>query len=235
MLEEIGLPYNHRICKPWSRVAKSVHPMGKVPALSVENKSDGDNKEEDSFVVLESAAINTFLGDLAREITNNNQLLVPPPATPQRAKYDSLVLFVMTEIDSQSLWIHRKHEDLANVFGEAPTAVQEAKRQFENALDVVAAEIAPTGFSAVDILFVHCCVWAQQIGWLERTVSAAKEQTDSSDSGDANAPVEPKHLSPKLAAYLKRCRSRPAFIRTIELKKNQVHEENKKEPPSTKL
>ena len=156
----------------------------------------------------------------------------------------------MTEIDSQSLWIHRKHEDLANVFGEAPTAVQEAKRQFENALDVVAAEIAgdesdgsvdeemyllPTGFSAVDILFVHCCVWSQQIGWLERTVSAAKEQTDSSDSGDANAPVEPKHLSPKLAAYLKRCRSRPAFIRTIELKKNQVHEENKKEPPSTKL
>lgn len=29
MLEEIGLPYEHVNCRPWSRRAKGVHPMGK--------------------------------------------------------------------------------------------------------------------------------------------------------------------------------------------------------------
>jgi len=257
MLEEIGLPYKHRPCQPWSTVAKSVHPLGKVPALSVEcaddgvveKKRDDDRKEDETtenFVVLESAAINTFLGDLAREISitkqhiadtqhqHNQPTLVPPPATPQRAKYDSLAMFTMTELDSQSLWIHRKHDDLSNVFGEAPTAVQEARRQFDNALDAMVDEITEdenntsndeeryllsTGFSAVDILFANCCFWAQQIGWLERNPSV----TISSEKH------APKRLLPKLELYLEQCRSRPAFIRANELRKNQVHE--KKERP----
>lgn len=120
MLEEIGLPYKHIVCKPWSRIAKNVHPLGKVPALLVENYSGGDSKEE-KFVLIESAAINTFLGDLARESsvdTHNNKMLVPTPSTPLRAKYDSLSMFIMTELDSQSLWIHRKHEALSDLFGE---------------------------------------------------------------------------------------------------------------------
>ena len=159
-----------------------VHPMGKVPALLVE---DGGGGGGGPFVVLESAAINTHLGDLARELmappppsrngdddargrgrgrgrgrrddddcpgtttapARDSAPLVPPPATPQRAKYDSLVAFVISEIDSQSLWIHRKHSPaagggLSNVFGEAPAAVDEARRQFDGALDAVVGEIA---------------------------------------------------------------------------------------------
>ena len=148
MLEEIGLPYRHIPCRPWSRLSKSVHPLGKVPSLVVEYQSCDSGANEDTFtgssndagnkiVVLESAAINTFLGDLAREKVNNHQhegrnanipVLVPPPATLERAKYDSLAFFIMTEIDSQSLWIHRKHSDLSEIFGAAPTAVMEAKQ-----------------------------------------------------------------------------------------------------------
>jgi glutathione S-transferase len=190
MLQELQLPYKHIRCKPWSRVAKSVHPLGKVPALLVEypstdEKSD-DSLDSSSFVVLESAAINTFLGDLSREHDNcnNNEsrrpTLVPPPATQERAKYDSLVSFIMTEIDFQSLWIHRKHSDLANVFGEVPVVVNKAKRQFNNALQVMEDEIhfngekctylLPSGFSGADILFANCCFWAQQNYWIERKV-----------------------------------------------------------------
>jgi glutathione S-transferase len=264
MLEEIKCPYTHVVCKPWSRVAKSIHPLGKVPALLVENwhsnydgSGDGDRKDQrnSSFVVLESAAINTFLGDLARELPNQvllnttMPLLVPPPATQQRAKYDMLSMFVMTEIDSQSLWIERKHGQLSDMFGDAPAAVKEAKRQFDNALNVMVGEIITnnhgrtgdarddgqyllsTGFSAVDIIFAHCCFWAQQIGWLEkkRSVIASSPSSVPVDGATRKTPeseattiISPTPLAPELAAYLERCRSRPAFLRAKELRKNQV-------------
>jgi glutathione S-transferase len=321
MLEEIGLPYVHVACGPRSRIARMLHPTGKVPALLVkvercqrsEDQRGGEDHEDHSngsFVVLESAAINTFLGDLAREIPTmpssescnydndddddargrrrrryddndnpvnvpaHNNTLVPPPATSQRARYDSLVMFVMTEIDSQSLWIHRKHsrEGLSSVFGEAPEAVDEARRQFEGALDALVGEIVDssagksdddddddddddggdcgdggrrsdgddrgvvgdhgryllsTGFSAVDILFANCCFWAQQIGWLEREKTTDQPPTDDGRTMHDNetTTTAPKYLVPELGAYLKRCRSRPAFARANELRRMQVYED----------
>ena len=242
LLEEINLPYKHIVCKPWSRVAKSIHPLGKVPALLVEDYCSSSLKSE-KFVIIESIAINTFLGDIARDLSskdnkhyNNIQslaTLVPIPATLQRAKYDSLALFIATEIDSQSLWIHRKHEALGNVFGSAPVAVKEAKRQFDNALDVMINEIGdkeyilPSGFSALDIVFVHCCNWAQQISWLEKSSGSINSSISSTSEDQDEKTTRPKALDPKLAEYLKRCRSRSAFIRANELRKNQVYDDKK--------
>ena len=229
MLEEIGFGYHHVNCKPWSKKAKSVHPLGKVPALVVK---DDDNQHQ--FTIVESAAINTFLGDLAREIDSNKRtnhdtepsiLLVPPPATQLRAKYDSLTLFIMTELDFQGLWIHRKHSDLKDVFGDAPIAVAEAKRQFENALGAIELELndesgylLESGFSACDILLSNCCFWAQQIGWLARSTL---DESTTSTTGDVSLP---KSLSPKLESYLAQCRRRDAFVRANELRKGQVIE-----------
>ena len=261
MLEEIGQPYIHVVCKPWSRAARSVHPLGKVPALLVENYScrpssssnDNDNNN-DRFVIIESAAINTFLGDIARIPTNNEKndipsstsiLLVPPPGTPLRAKYDSIAMFIMTELDSQSLWIHRKHDALSNVFGDAPIAVQEAKRQFDNALDVMVDEIVvgddgneevgyllPTGFSAVDIIFANCCFWAQQIDWLEKSLDTKSNTSTTSNEQNDNHD-DAKKITPKLATYLQNCRARSAFVKANELRRNQVYE--KKESHTSKL
>jgi glutathione S-transferase len=260
MLEEIRLPYTQIACKPWSRVAKSIHPLGKVPALMVDNwhatneGGGGDTEAEgnNSFVVLESAAINTFLGDVARELARQTfdtamPVLVPPPATLQRAKYDMLSMFVMNEIDSQSLWIERKHGQLSDVFGDAPAAVQEAKRQFDNALNVMVDEIITnndrvtsdmkydgryllsTGFSAVDILFAHCCSWAQQIGWLAKESVTLPPSSVLVDGANPNIQdnvttqsTSPTPLAPELAAYLERCHSRPAYLRAKELRENQV-------------
>mmetsp|Transcript_17889 Transcript_17889/g.26663 ORF Transcript_17889/g.26663 Transcript_17889/m.26663 type:complete len:297 (+) Transcript_17889:1-891(+) len=243
MLEEIGFGYHHVNCKPWSKRAKAVHPLGKVPALLVE---DDDNQQQ--FVVVESAAINTFLGDITREIESNkrtnddtinkpSRLLVPPPATRLRAKYDSLTLFIMTELDFQALWIHRKHSDMKNVFGEAPIAVAEAKRQFDKALDAIELELndesgylLSSGFSACDILLSNCCFWAQQIGWLARSTS--EDEPSSPVAGDTTMP---KSLSPKLASYLAQCRRRKAFIKSNELRKEQVSERKGKEHHRSKL
>jgi glutathione S-transferase len=237
MLEEIGTEYRHVNCKPWSKQAKAVHPLGKVPALLVE----GNDNEQQQFVVVESAAINTFLGDLAREIERNTHknddddstplVLVPPPATQHRAKYDSLTMFIMTELDSQALWIHRKHSDLKDVFGEAPIAVSEAKRQFDNALGAIELELndengylLPCGFSATDIVLSNCCFWAQQIGWLARS---SNESTAPSTNG--NTATIPMSLSPKLASYLAQCKRRKAFIKANELRKDQVSEREQKQ------
>eukprot|EP00970_Alexandrium_tamarense_P003641 scaffold570_cov169-Alexandrium_tamarense.AAC.23 len=258
MLEELSIPYKHILCKPWSRIAKSVHPMGKVPALLVEY-NNGESTTDDgvttknSFVVLESAAINTFVGDLSREYNNLNNnpnqtpILVPPPATRERAKYDSLAFFIMTEIDFQSLWIHRKHSDMSDVFGEAPVAVTEAKRQFDNALEAVESELIcdsdencfllPTGFSAVDILLTNCCFWAMQIGWLEKTSKMEASSKPTTYDGATKTPIPtPKPLSPKLELYLKCCQSRPAFVKANDLRKAQVYErKNTRRNQSSKL
>ena len=247
MLEEIGggggggQPYHHVVCKPWSRVAKSVHPLGKVPALLVENYYNSSSVENNNnkFVIVESAAINTFLGDLARDLRiPTNTVLVPPPGTPLRAKYDYIAMFIMTEIDSQSLWIHRKHDALSSVFGDAPVAVQEAKRQFDNALDVMVDEIVvfggdgnekvgyllPTGFSAVDIIFANCCFWAQQIDWLEKSPDTKSDTSTTSSNGQNDNHNDAKKITPKLATYLQQCRARSAFVKANELRRNQVYE-----------
>ena len=223
MLEEIGLGYHYVNCKPWSKKAKAVHPLGKVPALLVEQS------DKQQFILVESAAINTFLGDVAREIDCNKYNLVPPPATQLRAKYDSLTSFIMAELDFQALWIHRKHCDMKDFFGDAPVAVLEAERQFGNALDALENEInfesgycLQCGFSACDILLSNCLFWAQQIGWL------AKLSNESPSSSTFAADERPKALSPKLETYLANCRGRRGFIAANELRKDETYKEEEK-------
>lgn len=251
MLEELQLPYKHIPCKPWSRTAKSINPLGKIPALLVDYQKGTTNDKVLRFVVLESAAINTFLGDLSREYTkfNKNEAvacpsLVPPPGTIHRARYESLVSFMMTELDAQSLWIHRKHGDLFNVFGEAPIAVREAKRQFDNSLKVMEDELCigsdgecsyliSGGFSAVDILFVHCCSWAEHIGWLVK-----KEENEIDDifyelkfpngnKDEKSFAMKPVVMSRKLEKYLNMCHSRPAYKQANRLNENEMKKERK--------
>ena len=251
MMQELQLSFKHILCKPWSRVAKSVHPLGKVPSLLVEYPKILNEKESEEapFFVFESAAINTFLGDLVREHDDFNKnednarpILVPAPGTKERARYESVVSFIMTELDAQSLWIHRKHEDLASVFGEAPTAVKEAKRQFRNSLKAMEDElhvnasgdcsyILPGGFSAADILFVDCCFWAKHIGWLVKnngdkdgSITQALIFPGSNNDNDDNCSnwvTKPIVMTQKLEKYLTMCRSRNAFKQAIKLKKEQ--------------
>ena len=256
MMQELQLPFRHILCKPWSRIAKSVHPLGKVPSLLVEYPKITDDEESEGapFVVFESAAINTFLCDLVREYDvfnksedNVRPIMVPAPGTKERAKYESVVSFITTELDAQSLWIHRKHEDLAKVFGDAPTAVKEAKRQFHNSLKVIEDElhlnssgdcsyILPSGFSAADILFVDCCSWAEHIGWLVRNDEDSSNSsihalifpgTYGNNDNSSYDVVALTVMSPKLEKYLTICRSRHAFKQASKLRKEQRTREDK--------
>jgi glutathione S-transferase len=194
MLEEMGLPFVHEPAKPRSAEARASNPFGKIPTLR-----DG------TLTVYESVAINTHLGDRYRDYAPGCAHLVPPAGTDDRARYETLACCLLAELDAQALWIHRKHaSEVAKYIG-APNAeaTEVGRRHAAKVVDVVAAELAASGgdyllgahFSAVDILLVHCCDWAEDIGWGERWRSP--------DDG-------PMHT---LSDYLRRCRAREAYLR----------------------
>eukprot|EP00565_Helicotheca_tamesis_P005260 CAMPEP_0185729348 /NCGR_PEP_ID=MMETSP1171-20130828/5224_1 /TAXON_ID=374046 /ORGANISM="Helicotheca tamensis, Strain CCMP826" /LENGTH=202 /DNA_ID=CAMNT_0028398161 /DNA_START=94 /DNA_END=699 /DNA_ORIENTATION=- len=182
-LEELGIQYEQKVCFPRSTEATNVNPFGKVPSL-IDYDID-DNQKQKPFVMYESAAINTYLGDKYRSsstTTKGGVELVPPAGTTQRGLYEQLCYCIMTEIDAQGLWIHRKHKALAKVFGSCPEAVDHA---FDHTLNVVrtltmehllksssatidaattttvtsSSYLLGESFTAADILFVHCLDW----------------------------------------------------------------------------
>jgi glutathione S-transferase len=199
MLQELGVAYEHSTVAPWSDEIKLYHPMGKVPALVV----------DDTFSLYESAAINTYLGDAF----SARKKLVPSCPSHERAKYDQTILYIMTEIDAQALWIHRKHAALGKVFGDIPEAVQAAKTQFTKANRSLSHQLKPyllgEEFSAADILYVHCLNWAIAIGW---------DDTWEGDDG----------MATRLVEYLSRCRSRPAYQETIRIQDEERERQKKK-------
>ncbi len=157
----------------------------------------------------ESTAINTYLGDKFRS-QPGVPALVPEAGTRQRGKYEQMVSLVQTEIDAQGLWIHRKHEALAEHFGAQPGAVAHAKAHVQRVVTAVAADLRQSGdfllgaeFSAADITFVSCMSWSKAIGW-----NAWMESNDSTDIAH-------------LRSYLTRCQAREAHQRAVAIRKHE--------------
>lgn len=199
MLHELDLPFTHVPCGPRSEEAKAADPstFGKIPILL-----DGD------LALRESAAINTYLGDAYG--TQMTKRLVPPAGTRARAKYDECVITLMAELDAQGLWIHRKHQALASVFGACPTAVTHAQQHTARVFRIMARQLATPGpyllgatFSAADILFVTLCNWAERIGGEWAAWATARPGADPAEGDEFDA----------MRGYLCECRARPAFVR----------------------
>jgi glutathione S-transferase len=196
MLEELGLPYTHVPALPGSEEVSRYNPLGKVPVLV----------EDDGFSMYESAAINTFLGDKFRGI---HPSLVPPPGTNLRGLYEQTVSVLTNEMDSQALWIHRKHESLGDIFTHIPEAVEHARKYFNKTNRSIIGQLKDRGpyllgeFSAADIIYVHCLDWSKNIGWHE------KWKTD-----------------PTLEVYLKLCKARPAYKKIDEMRRHEQQQVN---------
>jgi glutathione S-transferase len=153
MLAELDLPYE---CRPiTSRSGETLtpdytrlNPSQKIPTLQ-----DGD------FVLTESAAIVNYLGTTYGAARN----LCPPASSIERARYDQWCFFVMMELDANTLYVIRKHEDLHNIYGEAPNALQAARDGFSRQAHAAAQRLASGGpyvlgdtFSGADILLTTC-------------------------------------------------------------------------------
>ena len=193
MLEELQIPYTLMPAMPRSSEAMSLNPSGKVPILK-----HGD------FTMTESAAINTYLADTFRGSAD-----LVPSSGQLRGRYEELVQCIMTELDAQGLWIHRKHEAMKQFFGHIPEAVQHAQQHFLNTLNILLARLHEEGeyllgkFSAADILLVHCLDWATAIKWLPSTAIDSE-------------------LRPVLEAYMQRCHQRDAYQRAVLTRKAKM-------------
>lgn len=131
---------------------KKLNPFGKVPALR-----DGD------FLLWESAAILTYIGDLVPE-----KGLVPraDQAPKERAHYNKWMHFANTEIDAllftieKHIWRYPEEE-------RSPEVIKKTLEELQAPLSLVTDHLKENDylmgdqFTMVDILMAHCLNWAR--------------------------------------------------------------------------
>ena len=174
MLEELGLDYEHRIEMPHSEAVTALNPLKQVPILQ-----DGDT------VLTDSLAILNYLAD-------RNERFTFAAGTPERARMDARINFVLTEIEAP-LWMRGRHsyvlpEDMRHpeIFPVLDRDLRMAEKKFA-ALLGDAEFLAGDEFTIADIVAGHVAGWA-----------AGVELVD----GDG-----------PLATYFNRLKSRPAWVR----------------------
>jgi len=179
MLCELGIEYETREIIPRTATMNDqaflrASTRGKVPIL-----------EHGELVIGESGAIVYYLADHFRE----RRSLAPPPATPERARFDDMCFFILMELDAP-LYVIRRHEGLPEVYGASKTAVDAARGYFLRQMGVVEAWLASSGgpyligdgFSAADLLLASCTSWGQFVGIeLSRPIAEHLEVVSSRD------------------------------------------------------
>lgn len=183
-LEEAQAEYEYRkvdLLKGEGRTPSylGVNPGGKVPALA-----------EDGFVLTESAAIVTYIGERF-----GHSRLTPQAGTRDRAHYDQWCFFVIGELE-QPLWTMAKHRFALPKDWRMPAIIETAGKEFEKALKILESGLGDKPyilgeeFSGADILVSHTLAWGVKAG---------------------HPPAAQTLLS-----YLERTRARPALARAIE-------------------
>jgi glutathione S-transferase len=158
LAHELGISYNTepvRARTGETQTAKylTLSPKGKVPMLT-----------HGSLVVTESAAI---LGYLSEQFGANTEFFVPTNAA-ERARLNDWCYSIMTEMDAHPLYIIRRHEALADIYGSIPQAVTSAREYFARMAAAIALrmdENQPYIFgqrlSIADILLTTTLTWAR--------------------------------------------------------------------------
>ena len=155
MLAEMALEYEYFPVHPRSGETLKpeflkINPRHKVPVLR-----HGD------MIIAESAAIIQYLSEAFEPPAGMH---VPRDAAG-RARLNEWCYFIMSELDATSLYLIRRHLGLKHLYGEAPRAVEEARKYFSEQLGAIAGRIGgpfllSEGFSVADILMITCLDWA---------------------------------------------------------------------------
>ena len=180
MLEELGIDYEFIKIELLEGAGQAedylkIHADGKVPAI-----------DDDGFVLTESAAIVTYLGDKYPA-----SKLVPEPKTQQRARYDEWCFFVLSELE-QPLWTVGKHTFVFPEEKRVPGILEVAHWEFLKACKVLEKNLAGKefalgdDFSAIDILIAHTLRWADAFGLPtgSRVLDAYRERMSARPSLD---------------------------------------------------
>ncbi|NKB99830.1 MAG: glutathione S-transferase family protein [Pseudomonadales bacterium] len=186
MCYELGLEYEPKLIgsrtgATQSEEFRALNAKEKIPVLV-----------DDDFVISESAAIVTYLGDTYGPDTG----LVPKPYTRERALYNQWLSFIQMELDAHTLYVMRKHRDLSDLYGEAPAAITTAIEGFQKQVSVADTELSNSDylvantFTGADLMMTTVLSWAKAYGVA---------------------------ITPRLDAYAKLHMSRPAYRTAAEL------------------
>jgi len=161
LLLELGLDYETRAILPRSEGMDDPELVRWTRRHKVPFLEDGEIR------IGESGAILFYLSDRYRE----RGAFSPEPGTPERAAYEELAFFILTELDATALYVLRRHEGLPDLYGEAPAACAAARSYFVRQVTEIERRLADgrphllgEAFTAVDILLVSCLSWAQFCG-----------------------------------------------------------------------
>ncbi len=156
-LHELGLTYDVKPILP--RTGETL--TEEYTALTARQKIP--LLQDQGLVITESAAIVAYLSDA---YANDSNRLMPTDAR-QRAICLEWCFFIVSELDATSLYVMRRHQDLSEIYGEAPTAnkaaadyFQKQMRTVERALSDGRPFILGDRFGAADILLSSCLTWA---------------------------------------------------------------------------
>jgi glutathione S-transferase len=162
-LHELDLKYTTRPIGPRTGETKTpeytkLNPRQKVPLLQ-----DGD------FCIGESAAIVAYL---SQTYSSPGRVLIPE-AQRDYAAWLEWCFFIVTELDSTSLYVMRRHsaDALGPIYGIAPDVVAKAGEYFREQLrhvEVALSDGRPflmgDRFTSADILLTTCLDWAIAYG-----------------------------------------------------------------------
>ena len=160
MAHELALDYEPKLIGSRTGATQSeefvaLNVKEKIPVLV-----DGD------FVLTESAAIVTYLGDTYGKDSG----LVPEPNTQERARYNEWLSYIQMELDAHTLYVMRKHRDLATIYGEAPAAIDAAIEGFQKQVRFAENHLNRNefligkSFGAADLMLTSVLTWAKAYG-----------------------------------------------------------------------
>lgn len=160
-LAELGLDYETRAILPRTGETKTAEFTALTARQKIPLLEDGDLR------LTESLAIVVYLCDA---YADDADALVPrTPAA--RARCLEWCALALSELDAASLYVVRRHRDLAHVYGAAPAVCDAAiaylgqqMRSVERALADGRPWLMGARFSAADIMTASCLAWARRYG-----------------------------------------------------------------------
>ena len=157
--EELGLSYDLVPIGPRTGATQTPDYLSRNPKGKVPYAQDGD------LGLSESVAICRYL--IAKYGRESD--LAAPVSVEERARSDEWCCFILSELDETSLYVIRRHQDLHEIYGDAPVAVASAReycaKQFRAAAKLlVGPYVQGDRFGLPDILIMSCIIWADRLG-----------------------------------------------------------------------
>ena len=158
-LDELGLPYETLGGERefiHSEELKKVHPLGKVPAITVDGRA-----------MFESAAICTWLADAAPE-----RNLIAKPGTWERAMHEQWSYFALGELEAllwsmaRNSFVYPEDKRIPGVKAQCAAEFARTVPPLDSALEGKNFLVGDT-FSVTDIIVGFAANWARNIGLTE--------------------------------------------------------------------